>query len=196
LIVSAVSGAAMAILYLFKIAAAERIDSSTLREDARCCLYCLKLSIVVILGSVVALYQSRISEVCTIDFCNFRWLDSALAIGLALSIGYDGIKSIRVSYRADFDGGCGCCAGAPAKEKAKVQSHMPTVGEQEHVTIDVAGIDVRPLLSKSCCTSSPSSEDSPPAKSACTSKKTAEPEPEASAKLCCTSKKSYGAASE
>lgn len=92
LIVSAVAAAAMLVMFFLKRAASRKLDSKTLLEDARCSLFCFKLSCLVIMGSVIHMYQSDISRRCHATVCKLWWVDSALACALCLVILRDGIR--------------------------------------------------------------------------------------------------------
>lgn len=92
LIVSALAAVAMLILYVLKRKASQRLNSSTLLEDANCSLMCFKLSLLVVLGSIVGLLQNRISDACSSEGCNFWWLDAALACALSLLFFRDGVR--------------------------------------------------------------------------------------------------------
>ena len=99
LIVSAVAAAAMLVMFFLKRAASRRLDSKTLLEDARCSLFCFKLSCLVIMGSVIHMYQNDISRRCHVTACKLWWVDSALACALCLVILRDGIR-VRKNRRS------------------------------------------------------------------------------------------------
>ena len=124
LIVSAAAATAMIVCFFLKRKASKKLNSSTLAEDANCSLFCFQLSVLVILGSLVHLYQPQISDHCSYRVCDLWWVDSSLACALSLVIFRDGVRSIRVSYDASFDGGCGCCSGA--KKQAQTQAPLPS----------------------------------------------------------------------
>lgn len=96
LIVSALAALAMIILYYLKRHASQRLNSSTLLEDANCSLMCFKLSCLVVLGSIIGLLQDRITDHCSSKFCDLWWIDATLACALSVLFFRDGV---RVSAR-------------------------------------------------------------------------------------------------
>ncbi|HAM36352.1 MAG TPA: heavy metal transporter [Elusimicrobia bacterium] len=97
IIISLASLSFMFYLWTAKKNVARQLDSSTVEKDAACSLACIKLSLVLLAGSL--LYGLVPS---------FWWVDSAAALALAFLIGGEGFETIRSSRREDFTGGCGC----------------------------------------------------------------------------------------
>lgn len=98
LLISLVSLAFMFVLWRAKRRAARALDSRALASDAACSLACMKLSSVLLGGSVVFL-----------AFPGFWWLDGTAALILAALIGREGFEMVRASLNPAFEGGCGCC---------------------------------------------------------------------------------------
>jgi divalent metal cation (Fe/Co/Zn/Cd) transporter len=84
-------------LWTAKRAVARALDSSTVAKDAVCSLACIKLSGVLLAGSLLYWLSPKL-----------WWVDSAAALALALLIGREGLETVRAARRADFSGGCGC----------------------------------------------------------------------------------------
>ena len=88
----------MGTLYILKTRVAISLKSATVETDAQCSLFCVQLSLVLVIGAVI------FREVSSV-----WWFDSATAIVIALMIGKEGIETIRASQQKDFTGaGCGC----------------------------------------------------------------------------------------
>ena len=88
----------MGTLYILKTRVAISLKSATVETDAQCSLFCVQLSLVLVIGAVI------FREVNSV-----WWFDSATAIVIALMIGKEGIETIRASQQKDFTGaGCGC----------------------------------------------------------------------------------------
>jgi divalent metal cation (Fe/Co/Zn/Cd) transporter len=97
LIIAALSLSFMFILWRAKLAAADALDSKVMASDAACSLACIKLSSVLLVGSVVFVALPQL-----------WWVDGAAAWVLALLIGSEGWEMIKASSQPDFQGGCGC----------------------------------------------------------------------------------------
>ena len=98
IIVGAVSIAYMGTLYVLKTRVAISLKSSTIETDAQCSLFCVQLSLVLVVGGII------FREVSSV-----WWFDSATAIVIALMIGKEGVETVRASQKKDFTGaGCGC----------------------------------------------------------------------------------------
>lgn len=97
IIITAISITIMLNLYLLKRFATRILDSATLASDAKCSLSCVKLSVVVFLGSGIFWLDP-----------NLWWMDSAAAILISLFITAEGIKTVYYAMSKDFAGGCGC----------------------------------------------------------------------------------------
>ena len=98
IIVGAVSVAYMGTLYVLKTRVAISLKSSTIETDAQCSLFCVQLSLVLVVGGII------FREVSSV-----WWFDSATAIVIALMIAKEGVETVRASQKKDFTGaGCGC----------------------------------------------------------------------------------------
>lgn len=135
LIVSAAAAGAMIVCFFLKRAASRKLNSNTLEQDAQCSWFCFQLSVLVIAGSLVHLYQNRISDQCSWRVCDLWWVDSTLACALSIVIFRDGVRSIRLSFAEDFDGGCGCCSG-PKKKPQIAQTAQLIPSQSVFATVD------------------------------------------------------------
>jgi divalent metal cation (Fe/Co/Zn/Cd) transporter len=97
LAVSLVSLSFMFFLWREKRRAAHALDSQTLASDAACSLACMKLSAVLLAGSLLFLLAPVL-----------WWADAAGALVLAVFIGREGCEMLRAARRPEFSGGCGC----------------------------------------------------------------------------------------
>ena len=98
IIIGAVSVAYMSTLYVLKTRVALSLKSSTIETDAQCSLFCVQLSLVLVVGGII------FREVSSV-----WWFDSATAIVIALMIAKEGVGTVRASLKKDFTGaGCGC----------------------------------------------------------------------------------------
>lgn len=94
--VSLVSLSFMFFLWREKRRAACALDSHTLASDAACSLACMKLSAVLLAGSLLFLLAPRL-----------WWADATAAIVLAFFIAREGWEMLEAARRPDFSGGCG-----------------------------------------------------------------------------------------
>lgn len=97
LIIAAVSLSFMFYLWSAKKRVARELDSATVMKDADCSLACIKLSVVLLTGSLLYLL-----------FPDLWWVDSVAGLILALLIGTEGYETIVETKKPDFAGGCGC----------------------------------------------------------------------------------------
>lgn len=98
MVIAALSLSFMFYLWQAKLKVGHALDSSTVLKDAACSLACIKLSVVLLLGSVVYLLLPQL-----------WWTDSAAALLLSIFIGKEGWETIEAARKEDFDGGgCGC----------------------------------------------------------------------------------------
>lgn len=101
LLISAGSLSFMYFLYYYKTIASIKLESRTLEADANCSLGCIHLSVTMMCGSILQMVTNAKS---------LWWVDAAAAIIIAGFIFKEGLTSVRVSFRKDFDGTvCGCC---------------------------------------------------------------------------------------
>jgi divalent metal cation (Fe/Co/Zn/Cd) transporter len=97
LIIAALSLSFMFYLWAAKRRAAIALDSATVRSDAACSLACIKLSTILLAGSLLYLAAPAL-----------WWADAAAAIALAAFIAHEGWETVRASLEPEFTGGCGC----------------------------------------------------------------------------------------
>ncbi len=96
-IISLVSLSFMFFLWKAKATIGKQLDSATVMADAQCSLACIKLSGILFAGSVVYWLLPAL-----------WWLDSVMALTLAVLIAIEGRELIQNSRKEDFKGGCGC----------------------------------------------------------------------------------------
>ena len=94
-VISILSLSFMFYLWKAKEAVARQLDSATMMSDARCSLACIKLSVILLLGSGLFMLAPSL-----------WWIDSAAAIALAIFIGKEGWEMIVASRAKQFTGGC------------------------------------------------------------------------------------------
>jgi divalent metal cation (Fe/Co/Zn/Cd) transporter len=97
LVIALASIAFMLWLWHEKRLAAAALASRTLAGDAACSLVCVKLSLVLLAGSVVFLLAPAL-----------WWADAVAAIGLAVMIAREGWEMLQASRRPGGDATCGC----------------------------------------------------------------------------------------
>jgi divalent metal cation (Fe/Co/Zn/Cd) transporter len=97
LVIALLSISFMLWLWRAKRRTAEALSSRTLAGDAACSLVCVKLSLVLLAGSLLFLFTPAL-----------WWADAAAALVLSALIAREGWEMLAVSRRPDFDGGCGC----------------------------------------------------------------------------------------
>lgn len=101
-VISLLSLSFMFYLWSAKKKVARALNSATVEKDADCSLACIKLSVVLLVGSAFYALSSSL-----------WWGDSAAALVIAFMIGSEGVGTIRAAGREDFSGGCGCgCTSA------------------------------------------------------------------------------------
>lgn len=96
-LVSVISLSFMFFLWSAKKKVAVGLDSAAMMKDADCSLACIKLSAVLLGGSLVFILLPSL-----------WWADSAAGLVLGGLIGREGVEAIQASRREDFSGGCGC----------------------------------------------------------------------------------------
>lgn len=97
MIISAVSLSFMFWLWSSKRRVARELDSASMAKDAACSLACIKLSVILFIGSLAFAVWP-----------NLWWVDSVAALGLAALIAREGWQTVEAARRPDFSGGC-CC---------------------------------------------------------------------------------------
>ena len=97
LIISILSLSFMYFLWSAKCNVAIQLDSASMMKDAACSLACIKLSVVLFVGSLVF-----------VGFPTLWWADSGAALILAVLIGKEGFETVRAALHPEFSGGCGC----------------------------------------------------------------------------------------
>lgn len=95
--VSLASLSFMLFLWREKRRAARTLDSRTLASDAACSLACMRLSAVLLAGSLLFLLSPRL-----------WWADATAALVLAFFIAREGWEMVQAARRPEFSGGCGC----------------------------------------------------------------------------------------
>lgn len=96
-IVSTMSLSFMFYLWRSKLRVAKALSSKTLESDAACSLACIRLSVVLLAGSLLFALVPAL-----------WWVDSVATLTLAGIIFQEGRETIGASRKADFTGGCGC----------------------------------------------------------------------------------------
>lgn len=96
-IISTISLSFMFYLWKAKLNVGRALNSATVIKDAACSFACIKLSVVLFLGSL--LYAAAPS---------LWWADSIAALVLAYLIGREGWETVGTARQPDFKGGCGC----------------------------------------------------------------------------------------
>lgn len=127
IIISLVSLSFMFILWFEKMRASQALGSATLACDAACCLDCIKLSFVLLLGSAVYAIEPLL-----------WWIDSAAALVIGALIAKEGFVITRSSCQAEFDGSAHCCA--PDSWTVRVFGRLETLLGLSRLS--AAGIDV------------------------------------------------------
>lgn len=97
LVIAAASLSFMFYLWRAKREVAKGLDSCTVLKDADCSLACIKLSGVLLAGSVLFMLAPAL-----------WWSDAAAALVLAVLIAREGVLTIRAALKPGFAGGCGC----------------------------------------------------------------------------------------
>lgn len=95
--ISAISLSFMFFLWSGKLKAAQSLGSSTVKKDADCSLACIKLSIVLLIGSILYWVMPSL-----------WWTDSIAALILSYFIGREGWETVEAARDVNFTGGCGC----------------------------------------------------------------------------------------
>lgn len=96
-LISLLSLSFMFYLWKAKLQAADALQSKSVKKDADCSKACIKLSVVLLLGSLLFFL-----------FPSLWWADSVAAGLLSFLIGKEGWETYQAAHRPDFAGGCGC----------------------------------------------------------------------------------------
>lgn len=96
-IIAALSLSFMFYLWAAKKKVARSLNSATVMKDADCSLACIKLSVILFVGSMLHVLTPQL-----------WWSDAVAAIFIAVLIGKEGWDTIRAARSANFAGGCGC----------------------------------------------------------------------------------------
>jgi divalent metal cation (Fe/Co/Zn/Cd) transporter len=94
-IISLVSLSFMVYLWKAKIKVAQLLNSFTMQKDADCSLACIKLSVVLLLGSFLHLTIPQM-----------WWADATAALIISFFIGKEGWETIKSVCHKSFSGGC------------------------------------------------------------------------------------------
>jgi divalent metal cation (Fe/Co/Zn/Cd) transporter len=96
-IVAGLSLSFMFALWRAKLRVAAELNSRVMASDAACSLACIKLSTILLVGSLLfALFPT------------LWWVDAVAALVLGLFIGTEGWEMLKAARQPDFTGGCGC----------------------------------------------------------------------------------------
>lgn len=97
IIISILSLSFMYFLWRSKETVGKKMNSKTVLKDADCSLACIKLSVVLLIGSLLFMFMPSL-----------WWADSTAGIALSILIGKEGWETYSASLKTDFNGGCGC----------------------------------------------------------------------------------------
>lgn len=97
MIISVISLSFMFLLWRTKAEVGFKLNSSTIMADAQCSLACIKLSMILFLGSILYYLMPSL-----------WWPDSVAALILGALIFNEGFEMIQSSRKDEFKGGCGC----------------------------------------------------------------------------------------
>lgn len=98
IIISSISVVLLTGLWLAKRKVAVKLKSSTLASDAVCSFACARLSLILLLGSVIYKASSTV-----------WWIDAAAALVLSMFFLKEGAQMIKHALSDEFSGGsCGC----------------------------------------------------------------------------------------
>lgn len=98
LVISALSLSFMFYLWSAKKSAGQALSSPTVLQDAACSLACIKLSVVLFLGSLIFLL-----------FPSLWWADALAALILSFFIAQEGREAIKAARSEEFKGACCGC---------------------------------------------------------------------------------------
>eukprot|EP01084_Bolivina_argentea_P175125 303316_1 len=132
IIIGAVCIVAMFIMYYYKTKASVILNSSTLASDAACSYGCIKLSTVLLIGSVLYEISAKL-----------WWVDAVTAIIIGLLVGYEGYQTVKgAKDKEKFKGGCGCCGATDSglakyfRKRFEKELGESTAGKDEDICCD------------------------------------------------------------
>ncbi|KAG9293272.1 hypothetical protein G9A89_010643 [Geosiphon pyriformis] len=94
-IISSISLLIMLLLFIVKRVLAKKLDSSAMASEASCSLACLKITIVLFLGSLIYRLSSKT-----------WWIDASAALILGCMFAMEGVDLVIWSNSKAFHGGC------------------------------------------------------------------------------------------
>lgn len=97
IIISSISIVLLTIAWRAKVYVAGHLHSPTLQADANCSFACARLSLVLLIGSLIYKFVHAA-----------WWVDAAAALVLAVFFLKEGIQAMTYATSSNFDGGCGC----------------------------------------------------------------------------------------
>ncbi|HXH30835.1 MAG TPA: cation transporter [Bacteriovoracaceae bacterium] len=97
IVISVLSLSFMFFLWRSKAEIGIKMNSSTVMADAKCSLACIKLSVILFVGSLVYWLWPIL-----------WWVDSSVALVLGFLIFREGYELVQNSRKPEFQGGCGC----------------------------------------------------------------------------------------
>lgn len=98
IVISSISFVLLSILYVLKRMLAKKLKSSVLASDATCSFACARLSLVLLVGSVLFRTVPGV-----------WWVDAAAAMVLSLFFAKEGVDMLKHAMSPHFQGGgCGC----------------------------------------------------------------------------------------
>lgn len=97
IVISLISLSFMYFLWRAKLRVAFSLNSATVAKDAACSLACIKLSAILLIGSLIYFVIPAI-----------WWVDSVAALIISGYIAKEGVETIAATRNSNFQGGCGC----------------------------------------------------------------------------------------
>ncbi|EWS73948.1 cation efflux family protein (macronuclear) [Tetrahymena thermophila SB210] len=104
IIISIIGLIVTVIFWYIKNKISKVLNSSAIAGDAACNLACIKLTIVLLIGSIIYTFWK-----------GGWWIDSSMAIILALFFLKEGYQMLKWGLSKNFTGGCGDCCGSKQK---------------------------------------------------------------------------------
>jgi hypothetical protein len=144
IIVSACASTIMLFLWITKKKLARELNSSTIQSDAQCSLACIRITILILLGSMIFHFWEE-----------GWWIDSAIALILGILFGKEGVTMLVWANSKDFNGGCcGGCAKMPESSKPALSKvKCSTTLKNEYYSIENEDQDsaATQVTSGGCC---------------------------------------------